>query len=582
MLCQKPKWPVFRHHTTLLTLLAVSLLIFCRAALAQSPVEQTLRVQLLWYHQTQFSGFYVAQARKHFQAEGLDVVFHEGGSGLNPIVELQEGRADIAVSWLGNAWGLSAPDRRVTNIAQIFSGASLAVICRISAGVYTAKDVQGKKIGVWNLGDEHIVKEMLRRLSVPIDTVELVPQRPGGLDLIEGEMPCVTAMTYNEYWKILQAGIPATDLIIVSPELFEIPHIEDGLYVMTERLQSDAFKDQLARFLRAVRRGWMESRLAPTLAIETVQRLETRIDRDHQRHMLETVIATVPDEKSFGFFDLGRYQAAVHTLLGQGSQSPPPSIWTHAVWNRVKEMDRQDKPLTPATTFYASDVINNPAFKFFLIFGVMTFALSGVLEAINRGYDIWGRLILAFLSGLGGGTLRDFLIGAERMPLYYVKELVYPLGILAIVAAASVLTAIYRNLHQTETFKTVKKYADVIGFSVLAIAGAKIAIASSLAWYWAPICAALTCAGGGMLRDIVVNQEPATFKGVIYEEVAVIGALIFIGGLMIANYFEATPVPVYLSILLGIVTIILMRLAVYHYQLRYPRALGGQAKPTGH
>lgn len=56
-----------------------------------------------------------------------------------------------------------------------------------------------------------------------------------------------------------------------------------------------------------------------------------------------------------------------------------------------------------------------------------------------------------------------------------------------------------------------------------------------------------------MLRDIVINQEPSTFKGVIYEEVAVIGALCLVVGLMIANHFEYTPLPVYLSLILSIV-----------------------------
>lgn len=218
--------------------------------LSQAPENSTqaLRVQLLWYHQSQFAGFYVAQARKHFENEGLSVELIEGGTDINPIKSLQDGKADVAISWLGNAWGLSTPEKSVTNIAQIFSGSALAVICRISAGVYTPKDIIGKKIGVWELGDEHVVSEMLRRLEIPMISVRIVKQAPNGEDLIKGRLPCVTAMTYNEYWKIMDAGIPATDLLIVSPEMFGIAHVEDGLYVMTDRLASVEFRDQLTRF----------------------------------------------------------------------------------------------------------------------------------------------------------------------------------------------------------------------------------------------------------------------------------------------------------------------------------------------
>jgi NitT/TauT family transport system substrate-binding protein len=547
------------------------------AAQGQSSAEPILRVQLLWSHQAQFAGFYVAQARKHFEAEGLDVILYPGGPGINPITELQEGRADIAVSWLSNAWGMTNTQQPVTNVAQIFSGSALTVICRISAGVYSAKDIIGKTVGVWNLGDEHVVREMLSRLAIPKESVTLEIQRPNGQDFIEKKMPCVTAMTYNEYWQILQAGIAPEDLIVISPETFGIPHIEDGLYVLTDRLESAQFQGQLARFIRAVRQGWQETRIAPTLVIETVQRLSPAINKEHQRHMLETVLSITPQEsRDFGLFDLGRYRQSMNTLLTHGAVSQEPDhMWTHRVWNRVMAIEKRDTPLSTSTRFYASDVLQLAGFKLFIVFGVLTFALSGVLEAINRGYDLWGRLILAFVSGLGGGTLRDFLIGEERLPLYYVTDLVYPAGILGIVLLATAVTARYETVHKTELFKAVKKYADVIGFAVLAITGALIAIASSLAWYWAPICAALTCAGGGMLRDIVINQEPQTFKGVIYEEVAVIGALVLIGCLMVANLFEQIGLPVYVSIAIAILTIIAFRLAIYRFGIRYPRFLGG-------
>ena len=114
------------------------------SANASESIASPLRVQLAWFHQAQFAGFYIAQIRKHFENEGLNVFLLEGGPDINPITQIQEGRADIAVSWLGNAWNLSTPEKSVTNIAQIFSGSALTVACRISAGVFTAKDMVGK------------------------------------------------------------------------------------------------------------------------------------------------------------------------------------------------------------------------------------------------------------------------------------------------------------------------------------------------------------------------------------------------------------------------------------------------------
>ena len=162
-------------------------------------IKTRIRVQLLWEHQAQFAGFYVAQSRNYYAEQGLEVIFLTGGPGINPIVELQEGRADIAISWLSNAWQHTNVQKPVTNVAQIFVTSSLLILCRASAGIYAPKDVIGKKIGVWNLGDELVVEEWMRRFNIPRDKVELVAQRPNGMDLIENKLPCATAMDYNEY-----------------------------------------------------------------------------------------------------------------------------------------------------------------------------------------------------------------------------------------------------------------------------------------------------------------------------------------------------------------------------------------------
>jgi uncharacterized membrane protein YeiH len=215
-----------------------------------------------------------------------------------------------------------------------------------------------------------------------------------------------------------------------------------------------------------------------------------------------------------------------------------------------------------------------------VFFGVFTYALSGVLEAIQRRYDLWGRTVLAFLSGIGGGTIRDLIIGGDRIPFYYVRDYHYPLGIFCVVLLSSLLVWRYPNAYESSTFKSVKKYSDVFGFSCLAVAGAIYAIVADMQWFWVPVLAALTCAGGGALRDIVINQEPHTFRGVIYEEAAILGGIFIILGLLIANRFEHYVLPVYVTIFGALALIILLRLAIYKYDLRYPKSMGGGVSPS--
>lgn len=567
-------------------LLIFSLIIFFNVPSSQASekISDPLRVQLAWFHQAQFAGFYIAEVRKHFEREGLNVILIEGGSSINPITEIQEGRADVAVSWISNAWNQSSIEKPVTNVAQIFSGSSLAVVCRISSGVLTAKDMVGKKIGVWKIGDELVVNEMMKALNISTSSVELIKQAPNGKDLIDGKVACATVMTYNEYWEILSKGVPASDLIVISPELFQIPLIEDGLYVSTDRLASPVFREQLVKLTRALRKGWSEARIAPSLVVEVIQRIDPKLKKEHQHHMLESILGAIPSSsEQFGFFDLGRYQLETARLLARATDKPAPErIWTYEIMNQVQSEDGKSTPLTQATKFYASNITNTLAFKILVYLGVFIYALSGVLEAINRQYDLWGRVILAFLSGVGGGTLRDLIIGGDRLPFYYVKDLTYPLGILVVVVISSLVVGVYEKAPKSEAFKITKKYADILGFSMLAVTGAIISISAGLPWFWAPICAALTCAGGGMLRDILVNQEPSTFKGVIYEEAAIVGALFLVAGLFISNHFEYTPLPVYISLISSILLIICLRLAIYKYHWHYPKSLGGSHSPKDH
>ena len=565
-----------------LTSLLVLFLGYTTPSFAQPAELVPIRLQLTWSHQAQFAGVYVAQIRKHFAAAGIDLIVFPGGPALSPINELQNGNADVAIAWFNNAYELSKPDKQVVNIGQIFSGSALDIICRISAGVFGPKDMLGKKIGVWDVvGDTSIVKDMLTKLSIPIDQVELIRQKSDGKDLIDRNVACVTAMSYNEYWKIIDAGVPASDLIVIDPEKYGSINIEDGIYVMRDRLQDPNFNKQMVRFMRALRKGWSEARIAPTLAAQQVLNFDGNVDIRHQVQMAQTVLELIPkNNNEFGLFKLANYKSSLDLLAREAPNKDidPSSLWTHSVWSELQKEDGQAKPLTEATRFYVTEIVKSQWFTLLIYLSAFTFALSGTLEGINRNYDLWGRLILALLSGLGGGTLRDIVIGGERLHFYYVQDIVYPTGILLIVLAVSIIGMRYHGFHHSALLKVIKKYTDIIGFAGLATLGAMLALAAGMPWFWAPICGALSCAGGGMLRDVLVNQEPHTFKGVIYEEAAVLGGLILTAGLFISNYFESSSIPVLLTVIFTFFLIISLRLIILKYNITYPVILGGPKK----
>jgi NitT/TauT family transport system substrate-binding protein len=109
---------------------------------------------------------------------------------------------------------------------------------------------------------------------------------------------------------------------------------------------------------------------------------------------------------------------------------------------------------------------------------------------------------------------------------------------------------------------------DTIGFASFTVVGAQVALMAGLGWYWIPFCAGLTCAGGGMLLDIVTGREPRTFQGELYEEIAVAGGLLLYVLLLLANRYEHTPWVVTGAIVTTLVVVFTTRILVVRYGIR--------------
>jgi len=245
-----PRW---QKHFAVACSLAVAICAAMMPACAQEP--DRVRVQLAWFHQAEFAGIYTAVALGYYEAEKIVVDLSEGGPGINPVQRLASDQVDVAVDWLPNAIALRQRDDNVVNIAQIFQHSGMAIVCRRDAGIRTPVDIAGKSVGVWNVGDEKSVRFWLKIVGISLDRVELIPQQPDGKDLIEGHVPCVTAMMYNEYWSILRGGLTPGDLLVFHLSDRE-GFLEDGIYARATSLADPHEGDVLVRFLRATLRGW--------------------------------------------------------------------------------------------------------------------------------------------------------------------------------------------------------------------------------------------------------------------------------------------------------------------------------------
>lgn len=180
------------------------------------------------------------------------------------------------------------------------------------------------------------------------------------------------------------------------------------------------------------------------------------------------------------------------------------------------------------------------------IIGTMAFAISGVLTALNKKLDPFGVFIIAFVTAVGGGTLRDVLIG--RTPVGWMQDITY----VYMISLGFFLALIFRK--KLDRLRKSLFLFDTIGLGVFTLIGLEKGIEIGL---HPIICIALgtmTACFGGVIRDILCNEIPIIFRREIYATICIIGGIVFFA----LKYFNLNNDILYLVTSSVIITIRLM------------------------
>jgi uncharacterized membrane protein YeiH len=149
-------------------------------------------------------------------------------------------------------------------------------------------------------------------------------------------------------------------------------------------------------------------------------------------------------------------------------------------------------------------------------FGVFVFALSGSLAAVRKDMDLFGVLAIAFLPALGGGTVRDLVLG---LPVFWISA---PFNVWLIVAAALLVFFVSRFI---ESRQKVLIWADALGLSLFSVVGTEIAWLATQSFIIAIVMGVTTAVVGGVIRDVVCNEVPLVVQGgEVYATAAFAGA----------------------------------------------------------
>ncbi|MEZ5451131.1 MAG: trimeric intracellular cation channel family protein [Thiolinea sp.] len=192
------------------------------------------------------------------------------------------------------------------------------------------------------------------------------------------------------------------------------------------------------------------------------------------------------------------------------------------------------------------------------ILATITLAISGVLQAARHQMDFFGALVLACVCALGGGTLRDLLIGAT--PVFWTTDLSY-LGIILPTTALTIVLVRYIPPGKGIRLRLLD-IADAAGLALFAILGAQKTLEHGLTAPVAVVMGVITGIAGGMIRDMLTPTTPFVMRGEIYALAAIIGT--------IAYSLLVLFVPDIIAISLGMLIIFLIRLAALHWKLSVP------------
>ncbi|MFD2412424.1 ABC transporter substrate-binding protein [Paenibacillus rhizoplanae] len=295
------------------------------AAATTEPAAEavTVKLQLKWVPQAQFAGYFLAQDKGYYAAEGLKVEILPGGPDIVPEQQVAGGSADIGVDWVASLLTSQEQEMPLVQIAQIFQKSGLVLVSKKEAGITTPGELKGKKVGNWMGGNEFEILALFDKYKLDSGKDLNFTKQGFTMDqFLGGELDAASAMTYNEYQVVLESGIKAEDLSVIDMNDEGVAMLEDNLFANKEWLEGN--KETAAKFVRASLKGWADAIADPEAAVDSVMKLAEAgsTTREHQLTMMTEVAKLIQpegfDAAKLGYTDAAAFQQTADIALKFG------------------------------------------------------------------------------------------------------------------------------------------------------------------------------------------------------------------------------------------------------------------------
>lgn len=271
------------------------------AAPAEECTEpDAVRLQLQWFAQSQFAGYYVARDNGFYEAQCLDVEILEGAVEIVPQQVLATGGAEFGIAWVPKALVSREGGADIINIAQVFERSGTLQVSWADSGIEHPEDWEGMTVGNWGFGNEYEVLAAIEKFDVQVG--ELVAQDFTMNALLNNEIDAAEAMIYNEYAQVLEAVNPDTGELYTPEDLSVIDYndpeiatamLQDGLWVNADWIAEEGNADIATRFLTASFQGWIHCLDNFDECVEVVLNNGSTLGQSHQEWQLNEILALI-------------------------------------------------------------------------------------------------------------------------------------------------------------------------------------------------------------------------------------------------------------------------------------------------
>jgi NitT/TauT family transport system substrate-binding protein len=293
-----------------------------------------IKLQLQWFPQAQFAGYFAALDKGYYSEEGLDVTILPGAVDIVPATVVAGGKAEFGVSWVPRAMAPRESGADVQMIGQVFQRSPTTQIAFKTTGIDSVDDFKGKKIGSWGFGNEFELLAGMRKHGLdPAKDVTIVPQQFDMNAFVAGQIDAAQAMTYNEYAQVLEVKNPKTgqlfkpeDLNVIKWEDEGTSMLQDGLLASESWLAKSGNEDIAVKFLKASFRGWIFCRDNAAECVDLVLKHDAKLPKGHQTWQLNEVSSLIwPSPNGIGITDQAAFDRTIKIAVDSKILKAPPT-----------------------------------------------------------------------------------------------------------------------------------------------------------------------------------------------------------------------------------------------------------------